>query len=109
MTAPSVAPTRAVFARSAVPFGVLVGALVLAACGGARSVSPDPSAVARWSGGALSLDEFEAAYAATEAAVADSSMTLPERRVDFLERYVDFQLKVLAARAAGYDLSLIHI
>lgn len=84
---------------------VLASAFLLAACGGSRSVSApaDPSTLARWTGGTLTLQEFEGAYAATESAVADTAMTLPERRVDFLERYVDFQLKVLAARSAGYD------
>ena len=94
MTVRFAGPSRAAFA--------LAGALLLAACGGSRSVS-DPATLAHWTGGTLTLQEYEDANAATESAVSDSSMTLPERRVDFLERYVDFQLKVLTARAAGYD------
>jgi peptidyl-prolyl cis-trans isomerase SurA len=85
------------------PALALAGALLLSACGGTRPATSPGDPVARWDGGALTLSEFEDAYAATESAVADTAMTVPERRVDFLERYVDFQLKVLAARAAGYD------
>ena len=85
--------------------GALALALSLAACGGTRGAAApaDPSVVARWDGATLTLPEFETAYAATEAAVADSGMTTAERRRDFLTRYVDFRLKVAAARAAGYD------
>ena len=85
------------------------GALVLAACGGARPASVEPSTVARWTGETLTLTEFEDAYGATESAVADSMMTEPERRLDFLDRYVDFQLKVLAAKAAGYDQDSAYV
>ena len=97
MTFSFAGPTRAVCG--------LALALVLSACGGSRpaALPADPSVVARWTGAALTLPEFETAYAATEAGIADSSMTPRERRLDFLERYVDFKLKVLAARAAGYD------
>ncbi len=88
--------------------GLLLGAVLLAACGGTRPMSDGPDAsgapvVARWTGAALSLPQFEDAYSATESALSDSNMTGPERRRDFLERYTDFQLKVLAARQAGYD------
>ncbi len=80
-------------------------ALTLAACGSSRPADAGDGAplVARWTGGSLSLPQFEAAYSATESALSDSSMTPVQRRLDFLERYVDFQLKVLSARAAGYD------
>ena len=90
--------------RAALLFS-LVLAFALSACGGTRGAAEpaDPSVVARWTGAALTLPDFETAYAATEATIADSSMTSGERRLDFLERYVDFKLKVLAARAAGYD------
>ena len=89
---------------------VVFGAVLLAACGGTRPMADGPMTdasgapiVARWTGATLTLPQFEDAYSATENALSDSAMTPAERRTDFLERYVDFQLKVLAARQAGYD------
>ena len=91
--------------RSAVSVALAcAGTLVFAACGTSRPADAGGEPlVARWTGGALTLPQFEAAFSATESALSDSLMTAPERRLDFLERYVDFQLKVLAARTAGYD------
>ena len=94
-----------------VPLGTLLaGAVLLAACGGSRPMAGDAATsasgapvVGRWTGATLTLPEFETAYSGTESALSDSAMTTSERRLDFLERYVDFQLKVLAARSAGYD------
>src|SRR5690606_15713543 len=85
-------------------------ALGLAGCGGSRPAAPadplpaaGPSLVAEWDGEDLTLDEFEAAYAnsvggADEA--ADDSMAALE---DFLDRYVNFRLKVRQARDLGLD------
>ncbi len=53
----------------------------------------------------LSLAEFESEYARAEGglnATTVSSDSLRARRLDFLERYTDFRLKVLSARQAGY-------
>ena len=82
----------------------------LAACGGSLPaadapppVGPDGTpVVATWTADTLTLAEFDAAYAAADGAIADTTQTPLERRLDFLERYVDFQLKVLAAKEAGY-------
>jgi len=78
---------------------------VVAGCGGARPAVPDAATgnVAEWTGGSLSLADFQAAYDAAEAGSGDASMTPAARRADFLERYVSFRLKVQAARQAGYD------
>lgn len=89
-------------------------AAALVGCGGARPAADGPASapalaadgtpvVARWSADTLSLAEFDAVYAATDARAEDPTQSPAERRRDFLERYVDFRLKVAAARAAGYD------
>ena len=85
-------------------------AVAAAGCGGARPAAEGPAladdgtpVVAVWSADTLSLAEFEDVYTATDGLLADTVQTPLERRQDFLERYVDFRLKVLAARAAGYD------
>lgn len=82
-------------------------ALVFAAvagCGGARPSGSAPGGLlAEWTGGQLTTADFEAAYDAAESGVADPATSPTARRADFLERYVNFRLKVLAARQAGYD------
>lgn len=90
---------------------------VLAGCGGTRPAPTDavPLAadgtpvVATWTADTLSLAELDTLYADAGDAVADSSQTPVERRRDFLDRYVDFRLKVLAARAAGYDQDSAYV
>ncbi|WP_412067981.1 peptidylprolyl isomerase [Rubrivirga sp. IMCC43871] len=84
-------------------------AATLAACGGSRPateapmIGPDGTPiVATWTADTLSLLEFDRAYTAADGTVEDSVRTPIERRLDFLDRYVDFRLKVLAAREAGY-------
>ena len=87
---------------------LIAAAFAAAGCSGARPDAPAPPAadgtpiVATWTADTLSLAEFDDAFAAAEGAMADSTMTPLERRLDFLDRYVDFRLKVLAARQAGY-------
>ncbi len=83
-------------------------AAALAGCGGSRP-APAPvlgddgtPVVATWTADTLTLGAFDTAFAAADGAVADSTQTPLERRLDFLDRYVDFRLKVLAAREAGY-------
>ena len=82
--------------------------LTLAALAGCSGTRPAPLAddgtpiVARWSADTLSLAEFDAAYVATDGAIVDTTQTPIERRLDFLDRYVDFRLKVLDARRSGY-------
>lgn len=93
--------------RPFLPVLALLLAAAVAGCSGARPSAPaladdGTPIVARWSADTLSLAEFDAAYTATDGAIADTTQTPLERRLDFLDRYVDFRLKVLAARQAGY-------
>jgi peptidyl-prolyl cis-trans isomerase SurA len=87
----------------------VAAALVLAGCSGARQAStvsaPDGSPlVASWDGATLSLNEFEQTFTATDGAATTASDDPLERRLDFLNRYVNFRLKVRSARDAGYHL-----
>ncbi len=96
-------PSRA--SRGPLAFGLLGAALlVLAACGTPRPITGPfaggpTAAVAQWRGDTLTLGEFEQAYATTigswDAAADDSMPAL----VDFLDRYVNFRLKVAEARS----------
>ncbi len=64
---------------------------------------PSSPVVARYDGKTLTLDDFEHQMIK---ALGDSAKAIHssfEERVDFLKRYVDFRLKVLAARDQGYD------
>ncbi|MFN3596766.1 MAG: peptidylprolyl isomerase [Rubricoccaceae bacterium] len=91
--------------RTALPLLAAV-ALAAAGCGGGwQTAAPGAASpvVATWSGHQLSLDAFEQAYAEADGLVQTTPETVAERRRDFLERYVNFRLKVLAAREAGYD------
>lgn len=75
---------------------------VIGCSGPQQTVIDDPNVVAVIQGAPLTLADFEARYVRSigdqSAAAADS---LPAY-VDFLNRYVDFRLKVLAAQDAGY-------
>ncbi|MEM8598815.1 MAG: peptidylprolyl isomerase [Bacteroidota bacterium] len=89
----------------------LVCAGLFAACGTPRpttapvvaTVPPPPPVAAEFAGETLSLEEFEAQYArsvgSAEVAAADTLGAYE----DFLERYVNFRLKVQAARDLGLD------
>ncbi len=59
--------------------------------------------VARYNGEVLTLDEFERQLIKSVGDSAKAVNSSFEERVDFLKRYVDFRLKVLAAREQGYD------
>ena len=79
----------------------------LAGCSGSRpaepALGPDGTpVVATWTADTLTLAQFDQAFAAADGALADSTQTPLERRLDFLDRYVDFRLKVLSARQSGY-------
>ncbi|MEM1054107.1 MAG: peptidylprolyl isomerase [Bacteroidota bacterium] len=114
--------------RSAAPLAVLIASIAAVGCGGSRpadmpstdvpvvatdgdspvlATAPDGSpVVATWTDTVLSLTEYEDEYERAESGLDLSELTpdsLRERRVDFLERYVDFRLKVRSAREAGYD------
>ncbi len=83
-------------------------ALLLVGCSGPREMTPptnDPPSdvVALFDGGVVTLDEFETQYARSvggRAAAADDSLSEYQ---DFLKRYLDFRLKVQAAKDAGLD------
>ncbi len=93
--------------------GVFVLVLMLASSGGCGSASrvsappgaSDPNVVAVFGDEILTLDEFESRYVRTVGsrdAAADDSLAEYQ---DFLERYVNFRLKVEAATAAGIPTS----
>ena len=98
------------------PALVLAAVAALAACSGTRPGTTGPPlaadgtpVVATWTADTLSLAELDTLYADAGEAVADSAQTPAERRRDFLDRYVDFRLKVLTARAAGYDRDSAYV
>ena len=98
------------------PALALAAVAALAACSGTRPDAAGPPlatdgtpVVATWTADTLSLAELDTLYADAGEAVADSGQTPVERRRDFLDRYVDFRLKVLAARAAGYDRDSAYV
>ncbi|NNF03589.1 MAG: hypothetical protein HKN17_03900, partial [Rhodothermales bacterium] len=94
----------------------LVCAMLLTSCSGpmaseptaADSSVPD-SVVALIDGEPLTLSEFERQYRKSEATAPEQQEDSTEALEDFLRRYVDFRLKVLEARKAGYheDSSLV--
>ncbi len=99
--------------RSSVPFyalcAALLGAALLAAgCGSTltplqRAATKDPATVAVFAEQTLTLPAFEAQYARSvggRTAAQDDSLGAYQ---DFLERYVNFRLKVIEGLHAGYD------
>ncbi len=85
---------------------VVTAAGVLAGCGGTAPVmkeGPGPNVVARFAGQELTVPEFEKRYERSvggNAAAVQDSMADYE---DFLQRYVDFRLKVIEAKSIGLD------
>ncbi len=83
-----------------------VALLIIQGCsssGHTSGVVVDSETLAVFDNQTLSLDEFEREYARATGgfeAAADDSLSEME---DFLERYVNFRLKVIAAREAGID------
>ncbi|OZC03310.1 peptidylprolyl isomerase [Rubricoccus marinus] len=99
---------------AALPLAAFLVSVAAVGCGGARPSAPEPAplapdgtpVVAQWTGTTLSLAEYEGEYARAEGGLERSEISadsLRERRLDFLERYTDFRLKVRSAREAGYD------
>ncbi|MEM0963124.1 MAG: peptidylprolyl isomerase, partial [Bacteroidota bacterium] len=94
--------------RSFLPSAALAAVLVASGCSGPR-VAPvafgadGTPIVATWFADTLTLAEFDEAYTAADGAIVDTTTSPLDRRLDFLDRYVDFKLKVLSARDAGYD------
>ncbi len=85
---------------------VLVGLLLLAGCAGGPSTTSDeedeasPPVVAVIGDTTVTLSEFEAAYRDANPQSPSDSLAAYE---DFLEQYVNYRLKVRAARDAGLD------
>ncbi len=80
--------------------------LHIAGCGSLSRTAPIPGAdnpevVASFHGELLTLDEFEANYAPHAGDSNESASDSLASYRDFLERYVDFRLKVRAAEDAG--------
>ena len=81
---------------------------LIAGCGSLSRTAPipgadDPDVVASFRGEVLTLDEFEENYAPHADADTDSAADSMASFRDFLERYVDFRLKVIAGKDAGLD------
>lgn len=86
------------FAYSANLIFLLIG------CASTKPNAPDPSTsmVAIIDGSPLSLTEFKTQYDRTSVLESETPSDTIAAYKDFLERYVDFRLKVLEARSAGY-------
>lgn len=73
---------------------------------GCSGVRPAPEGVvATWVGDTLSIPEYVEAWSEAEAQASAglAGDSLRTRRIDFLDRYVTFRLKVQAAKENGYD------
>ncbi|MEO1631933.1 MAG: peptidylprolyl isomerase, partial [Bacteroidota bacterium] len=89
----------------------LVCAGLFAACGTPRpttapvvaTVPPPPPVAAEFAGESLSLEDFEGQYARSVGSREDAAADTLGAYEDFLERYVNFRLKVQAARDLGLD------
>ncbi len=95
---------------SLVPVVLAVSAVVilaLAGCRGAltaaeKAILKDSSTVALYAGYPLTLEEFENRYARSVGGREEAKEDSLDEYQDFLERYVNFRLKVLAGDSAGY-------
>ena len=77
--------------------------LLLAKCGGSAPLltgGSDTTIVAIYGDQALHQDEFSREYRQNSGLAAPGPTDSPE---EFLDRYINYKLKVLAAEAAGYD------
>jgi peptidyl-prolyl cis-trans isomerase SurA len=95
--------------RTILPLGVLAAvAVFISACAGsdAMTVTSTTSSpvVAEIGESVLTLSEFEDRYARSAGARANPGEDSAEEYEDFLRRYVDFRLKVLAGKDAGLHL-----
>ncbi len=84
-------------------FALLVAALTISACSGSRIPDAAPDALAVYDGGTVTVGEFEARYAQSVGGVESASDSSMAAYRDFLDRYVNFRLKVKAARDAGME------
>ncbi|WP_022835060.1 peptidylprolyl isomerase [Salisaeta longa] len=90
---------------------LVIGGGLVGCSGSASTTAPEQAAapppdstvvVARYADTTLTWGRLQRAYARSTQAPTDTTDTLAAYR-DFLERYVNYQLKVRAARAAGLD------
>ncbi|NNF58138.1 MAG: hypothetical protein HKN04_07830 [Rhodothermaceae bacterium] len=85
-----------------------LGLTALTGCGGTRPTAPpmdptDPAlVVAEYADQTLTLREFEQAYTSTTGDAESAQNDSLAAYQDFLERYVNFKLKVMRARELGY-------
>ncbi len=87
-----------------------LGAGVLAGCAGARGAAEtaasraaaDPQALATFDGGVITRAEFEQKYAKSVGGRAEAIGDSVGAYREFLDRYLNFRLKVKAGEAAGY-------
>ena len=103
-------PSFMVSPRNAVAALLLIG--LCAACSGPQradstqpgaSASPENSIVARYANTAITRAELDSAFAASVGGQAKAADTSLSAYRDFLDQYVNFRLKVRAARDAGLD------
>lgn len=92
----------------AAPAALFIGLSLAAGCGSLSRTAPVPGAdnpevVASFDGELFTLEDFEANYAPHAGGAIDPAADSLASYRDFLERYVDFRLKVAAAREAGMD------
>ncbi len=82
---------------------VLVLMLVLVSCSGSREMMDlpeDPNLLAVYDGGVVTADEFTDRYSRSTLGTERDELAAYR---DFLERYVNFKIKVLDARSQGRD------
>jgi peptidyl-prolyl cis-trans isomerase SurA len=94
--------------RTARLYALLSAALLISACGStppdpAAQYADDPEVVAVIAGDPLFLTTFEDEYARSVGGEDNAASDSLAEYQDFLQRYVDFRLKVREARALGFD------
>jgi peptidyl-prolyl cis-trans isomerase SurA len=97
--------------RLALALALLVAGVLTTACSGSRSTTdgPDgasgtaPVVVARYADTSITLDDFERRYARSVGGRDSAARDSLQAYQDFLDRYLEFRLKVRAAREAGLD------
>lgn len=98
--------------RSVLFLSLLISSILLAGCSGSATApnsstsapkdDPDATVVATYGDSTLTLSEFERAYVDANKNVNPAADSLSAYE-EFLEQYVNYRLKVRAARAAGLD------
>lgn len=81
---------------------LLAGAAFFQGCSLFKSFTPDPNAVAYFTGTNIPLPEFEKAYAKNVGNVAKTSTDSLKQYENFLDLYVNFKMKLADAEERGY-------